>query len=420
MEKVVINKSTLTSIGDAIRAKDGSTELIAPLDMPAAIEAIKGGSDPVIEELSVTANGTYNAPTGIDGYSPVVVNVPQDGALTEEELTFQGIQNRTFSGGNWDWFVNKYGNQMQMKNITSLQYCFEQSKLNNIPFIIYGVGEKQGVDMTAAFSRMEHLINVPDVRDCRIVEMSYLFSGDYRIREIPVSFIENNIFTSYKNSTTAYSMASSYIFQNCYSLRKIPAEFFNVYNSFSANSYSYYYSGFSNCRVLDELINLPCYESATWNSNAFSNSFQRTNRLSRIVFATNEDGTAKISKWKSQTIDLSMYVGYASSASDITSYSSIHNITIDKQVSDDATYQALKNDPDMFASKIHYSRYNHDSAVETINSLPDTSAYLASGGTNTIKFASNSGISTDAGGIGTLTDAEIAVAAAKGWTITLV
>ena len=35
-----------------------------------------GGDAPVIEALSVTANGTYTAPSGVDGYSPVTVNVP--------------------------------------------------------------------------------------------------------------------------------------------------------------------------------------------------------------------------------------------------------------------------------------------------------------------------------------------------------
>lgn len=65
-----------------------------------------------------------------------------------------------------------------------------------------------------------------------------------------------------------------------------------------------------------------------------------------------------------------------------------------------------------------YSVYNHDSAVETINSLPDTSAFLAeAGGTNTIKFGSNQGANTEGGSIGNLTAEEIAVAAAKGWTV---
>ena len=81
----------------------------------------------------------------------------------------------------------------------------------------------------------------------------------------------------------------------------------------------------------------------------------------------------------------------------------------------------MKNDPDSWTYDINYSKYNHDSAVETINSLPDTSAYIATaGGTNTIKFNGASGSKTDGGAINTLTEEEIAVAAAKGWTVTLV
>ena len=35
------------------------------------------GKVPVINELNVSENGTYTAPTGVDGYSPVKVNVPE-------------------------------------------------------------------------------------------------------------------------------------------------------------------------------------------------------------------------------------------------------------------------------------------------------------------------------------------------------
>ena len=96
-------------------------------------------------------------------------------------------------------------------------------------------------------------------------------------------------------------------------------------------------------------------------------------------------------------------------------------ITIDKEVKDEETYQALKDDPDWFSTKEAYSRYNHTSAVNTINSLPDTSAYLATaGGTNTLKLKGASGSSTTAGGVNTLTEEEIAVATAKGWTVAFV
>ena len=144
-------------------------------------------------------------------------------------------------------------------------------------------------------------------------------------------------------------------------------------------------------------------------------------RLKEFTFAVNEDGTPKTANWKNQTIETTSTskgtFGYGDYRP--TKYNS--GITEDKEVKDDATYQALKNDPDWYSKDINYSRYNHDSAVNTINSLPDTSAYLtANGGTNTIKFKGQSGALTDGGAINTLTEEEIAIATAKGWTVSLV
>lgn len=45
-------------------------------NLPDAIDSIpSGGSDPVIEPIEITANGTYTASEGVDGYSPINVNV---------------------------------------------------------------------------------------------------------------------------------------------------------------------------------------------------------------------------------------------------------------------------------------------------------------------------------------------------------
>ena len=55
----------------------------------------KGGDDPVIESLSVTANGTYTAGEGVDGYSPVTVALP----LTEKTITENGVYAPTTSAG---------------------------------------------------------------------------------------------------------------------------------------------------------------------------------------------------------------------------------------------------------------------------------------------------------------------------------
>ena len=120
---------------------------------------------------------------------------------------------------------------------------------------------------------------------------------------------------------------------------------------------------------------------------------------------------------KSQVIDMSKQIGCLYFNSDDEYYPNL--FPPDKKITDDASYQALKDNPDAWTKMPEYSFYNHDSAVETINSLPDTSAYLTeNGGTNTINFLGNSGSNTDGGAINTMTAEEIAVATAKGWTVT--
>lgn len=92
----------LNAIGDAIRNKTGKTDKMTLDQMPNEIASIScGGATviPIIESLSVTENGTYTAPDGVDGYSPVTVNVPiPDGYIQpsgELEITKNGTHNVT-------------------------------------------------------------------------------------------------------------------------------------------------------------------------------------------------------------------------------------------------------------------------------------------------------------------------------------
>ena len=85
-----------------------------------------------------------------------------------------------------------------------------------------------------------------------------------------------------------------------------------------------------------------------------------------------------------------------------------------KKITDNETYIQLKDVDGAWTALTDYRLYNHDSAVRTINSLPDTSAVSG----NTIKFKGTSGAKTDGGAINTMTEEEIAVATAKGWTVT--
>jgi hypothetical protein len=191
-------------------------------------------------------------------------------------------------------------------------------------------------------------------------------------------------------------------------------DFYNHGSPVSNYSYSIYYNAFDGCYCLDEIKGLPFpHYNAAWTSNAFSYTFGDCYRLKEMTFAVQEDGTPYSVNWKSQTIDLATNVGqgFIYNFNKIWDYNT--DITKDKEVKDDATYQALKDDPDWFTYDLNYSRYNHDSAVNTINSLPYTN------GSCTIKFKGDAGALTDGGAINTLTAEEIAVAAAKGWTVTL-
>ena len=420
-----INDTHLTSIANAIRNKyfecgvdimddNGEAPKYKPSEMATAIGNLPSVSvKPVIAALNVTENGEYVPPSTIDGYSPVTVNVPTGGAgIPSEALSISGDCNYRFYNGGWDWFIENYGSQITTNGISAASYMFANSNLTEIPFTINL--DINSCSCTQMFNNCGFLTALPEIYG-KPTTLRATLAGCRRIRHIPDSW-GNLDFSYFTNNNYAYM--NSFL-EGCLSLRNIPATLVsNLHNDkTTAINAKFYYLAFRDCASLDEIQNLPI-DGGTVTNNMFYYSFYYCTRLKNMTFATDNE-IPYTANWKGQTIDLSLYVGYASTATDILNYNS--GITSDKQVTDDTTYQALKDDPDWFTSNVAYSRYNHDSAVATINSLPDTSAYLATaGGTNTIEFKGESGSATDGGAINTLTEEEIAVAAAKGWTVTLV
>ena len=59
MSEYLIQDSTLTAIGDAIRAKTGGTVLIAPENMPTEIENIQSGGEDWVNQITTYANLFY-------------------------------------------------------------------------------------------------------------------------------------------------------------------------------------------------------------------------------------------------------------------------------------------------------------------------------------------------------------------------
>ena len=372
----------LTAIGDAIRDKTGSTDLLTLDAMPTAISGITTGG----------------------------------GELPEEAFTITGSCSYRFANGGWDWFIENYGDKITTKDISNASNMFSYSKIKEIPFEInLSTTQNNGININSIF--LSSYITTPPYISGKVGNMDAIFSSCYYMTEIPEDWIEK-IDLSYVQKDSGTKMSGTFV--NCFSLRKIPINLLrNLYNKTTSSSYSPYYSNFRSCYALDEIKEIAVV-SPKLTSNMFTMSFQYVGRVNSITFATQEDGTPNSASWISQTISLTERVGYESNANNFTDYTAYHGITADKQVTDDASYQALKDDLDWWTTNVSYSRYNHDSAVETINSLPDTSAYLATaGGTNTIKFIGGAGSLTDGGAINTLTEEEIAVATAKGWTVTL-
>ena len=66
----IINE--LQNLGDAVRERTSTTALLTMNEMADKVRKIPY---PQTDTITITANGTYSAPTGIDGYSKVDVNV---------------------------------------------------------------------------------------------------------------------------------------------------------------------------------------------------------------------------------------------------------------------------------------------------------------------------------------------------------
>ena len=384
MAQKLYEESNIQAIANAIRGKNGLTNTYKTSEMAAAISAIESGG----------------------------------GDFPEELIHYTGDCSYKFYRDAWKWVLDKYGSQITTENITNCDSMFLLSNTTSIPFSI-NCDNTKNIDLGSCFSDCKQLLNLPIFNNCRVYGCPSMFAGCNNLREIPNDFINSFDWSFLISVDKSYSGGtSSSIISRCYSLRTFPVTLFEILCSSSHGAREYYpFYGSGSCYVMDEVINIPVITHKTFTSNLMWNFGDSFSRIKNFTFATN-DGAPKVAQWKSTIIDLTHCVGYAQDKSNVRAYNS--GIIADKQVKDDATYQALKNDPDWFTTKVEYSRYNHDSAVATINSLPDTSAYLASaGGTNTIIFKGAAGSATDGGAINTLTKEEIAVATAKGWTVTL-
>lgn len=304
----------------------------------------------------------------IDGYIP-----------TAEDLTFTGDCSNLFYYGRLSWLLEHYVSKLSFSNIEKAESCFfylkSDADLTNLTFYM----EDKYTNSINYMFKGSDLSYLPHIVG-RIHDCSGIF-GSCKMKSIPDNFFDD--FIIQKPSGYSSAITCSSMFDGCKNLTKVPSlKAFKQLDSAvipSYGFYNFYYYLFQGCSSLQEVRDLPIVYgiNSEVKQNFFSGLVNETEKLSSFTFEPN------------QTARLSNQILYLAS----TGYG-------------------------YYGGNPKNSVYNHDSAVETINSLPDTSAFLAeAGGTNTIRFKSDQGANTEGGAIGNLTAEEIAVAAAKGWTV---
>lgn len=325
--------------------------------------------------------------------------------VPNKTITLSGDCRYAFFGGVVDALGDLVKDKIQTQNIQMANYMFYCTQLEEIPFTInIATGYYTSCEYIFAGSSSipSKLKTLPKMTG-QPTSLANMCWNATDLEEIPESFYEDIDWTKLDAGGTGCVNG----FQFCAKLKHIPFELLKHKGTDSPT----WYNSFYGCASLQELT-LPAFNDKAYTSNTFgSNTFYNNYAMRKLVFEM-PDGVPVVVQWKNQTIDLARnYFGYGTNYNGCTSAD---------EIKDAATYEANKNNEYRWTTDINYALYNRTAAVETINSLPDTSAYVASGGTNTIKFIGAAGALTDGGAINTMTAEEIAVATAKGWTVTLV
>lgn len=359
----------LTAIGNAIRSKTGETELLTLDAMPAAIQCIETGGEIPTEALTLTGDISY-----------------------------------AFYGSYWQWFLEKFGSRIKTENITGAQLAFSSNPIKSIDFDLNFEGSQEWLSGTFANSGIEEFNGA--IRNAMPSTMENIFSGCVILRYLP-EFIDCD-FSYIRRNNPDYGFMG--MFDSCNSLRYIsPLLLDELYAEGSERPRfdgCYLFSSFNNLWALNELVGLNPTGSHS-ESDMFGGFCTLACRVKDVTF---KNGISV--NWSNQAIMLDNCVGWSDLDDFILGYNS--GLTSDTEITDDESYQRLKNNADSWTKLKEYSRYNRASAIRTIESLPDTSEY---GSNNVIQFRGDAGSKTDAGAINTMTEEEIAVATAKGFTI---
>ena len=361
--------------------------------------------------------------TAHDKSGELITGTMESGGINEEDLKFSGGLSYFGDGGRLDNLIEhnfdkiKIGwveNDGTKHGVLSFDHGFSDSSLSRFPpIIIYGA---QYTSLESAFSGCKNLTELPIFNTTpytgAIGKIRFLFSNCYSITQIPSGYLSNQAIAlneQYDSDTF------SGVFWDCFKLEEM--------NDGSFLQYGKDYSQmFNTCCSLRKLEGLVLNNNRTMKFDEFIGTFDNCAMLSSLVF--NSPGDYRM---KDQTIDLTT-CGYSTDKDGkYTGRPSSYTFQLPyaKKVFNETTYNQLKDTDDWWTNQVAYSKYDRQSAIATMNSLPDARKYIDSltgyGNENIIKFKKGAGSAKgDLYNMSNLTDEEKDVAFSKGWTVELV
>lgn len=360
--------------------------------------------------------------TAHDKSGELITGTMESGGINEEDLKFSGGLSYFDDDGRLDNLIEhnfdkiKIGwveNDGTKHGVLSFDHGFSDSSLSRFPpIIIYGA---QYTSLESAFSGCKNLTELPIFSTTpytgAIGNIRFMFSECYSITQIPSGYLSNQAIALNQYVSDTFSG----VFWDCFKLEEMNDGSFLQYGKDYSNM-------FNTCCSLRKLEGIVLNNNRTMSSDEFISTFDNCAMLSSLVF--NSPGDYKM---KNQEIDLTT-CGYSTDKDG--KYKSKHStytfqLPFVKKVFNETSYERLKNTADWWTADVAYSKYDRQSAIATMNSLPDTRKYIDTltgyGNENIIKFKKGAGSAKgDLYNMSNLTDEEKDIAFSKGWTVELI
>ena len=193
MSKVFIEDTTLTAIGDAIRGKAGTSDLIDPANM-----------------------------------AQEITNLPGD--IDQSAVTFSGLLLYFNNNGSLHNLLTRYGTQCRFTNVTSLQYAFSACNNSEYPFTI-NCAINTPCDLRYCFADSK-IKQLPPIKNAKPEKIGGFLQGCTKLTAIPDDYCDTWDFTYLNNSTEGDGPAM----QSCCSLRKAPKFIKHLYNLYTGHN----------------------------------------------------------------------------------------------------------------------------------------------------------------------------------------